>query len=114
MEADADFWLADAESGPVLIKHRGSCCLYYRFDPDASEEQQPDQADERDAARLAHVGGVGDDPPHYCGTCLFREPEDVEARMVPHAGNVRAGFDVHELLSHSEDVKSWGRSARQV
>ena len=36
-----DLWLADAESGPVIIKHRGSCCLYYRFDTDAGEEQPP-------------------------------------------------------------------------
>ncbi len=97
-----DFWLADAASGPVLIKHRGSCCLYYRFDPDAGEEQPP----RPDAAQLERFG---DDPPHYCATCLFRKPEDVEARMVFHAERVRAGCEVHILLSHTEDVERWGR-----
>jgi hypothetical protein len=103
-----DLWLADAEGGPVLIKHRGSCCLYHRFDPAAREEQAPEE-EEPDAAHLAYVARFGDEPPHYCATCLFRKPADVEARMVFHAERVRAGADVHELLSHSEDVERRGR-----
>jgi hypothetical protein len=61
----------------------------------------PEEEEEPDAA---HLERFGDDPPHYCATCLFRKPEDVEARMVYHAERVRAGCEVHDLLSHSEDV----------
>lgn len=45
-----------APPGPVLVVHRGSCCLAYRCG-EAS----------------------------YCGTCLFRSPGDVAARVVAHA-----------------------------
>ena len=83
----------------------GSCCLYHRFDPDAREEQ-PREEEEPDAA---HLERFGDDPPHYCATCLFRKPEDVEARMVYYAERVRAGSEVHILLSHTEDIKRWNR-----
>jgi hypothetical protein len=58
------------------------CYLSYRFDPDAREEQPPEE-EEPDAANLAYVERFGDDLPRYCGTCLFRKPEDVEACMVP-------------------------------
>lgn len=100
-----ELWLADAEGGPVLIKHRGSCCLYYRFDPDAREEQPP-EGEEPDAA---YVERFGDDPPHYCATCLLRKPEDVEARLVYYAERVRADdSEVHILLSQREDIRHWG------
>jgi hypothetical protein len=47
---------ASTVQGPVLVVHRGSCCLAYRC------ETTP--------------------PPEYCDTCLFREAADVTARVV--------------------------------
>jgi hypothetical protein len=56
-------WLADDD---VLVKHRSSCCLWYRRDPALSED--PSAEAEAD----------------YCDTCMFRAPDDVEARVVAH------------------------------
>lgn len=56
-------WIAEDGGDQVLVKHRGSCCLYYRRDPAVAE--QP-----------------GDEEPDYCTTCLFRSPADVEARAL--------------------------------
>jgi hypothetical protein len=54
-------WLAD---DGTLVRHRGSCCLYYRRD--------------------------GIDPDEgYCDTCLFRTTEDVEARVLAYAESDR-------------------------
>jgi hypothetical protein len=63
-------WIADDRGDPVLVKHRGSCCLYYRRDPDLA--QQP-----------------GDEAPDYCSTGLFRSPADVEARTLLDARRQR-------------------------
>jgi hypothetical protein len=38
--------------------------------------------EELDAAHLAYRERFGDEAPHDCGTCRFRKPEDVEARVV--------------------------------
>lgn len=83
------FWLADADGGPVVVQHRGSCCLYYRCDPDAREDPPPEE--EPDAEHLAYLERFPDDGPAYCSTCLFRKPDDVEARMVYHAERERPG-----------------------
>jgi hypothetical protein len=55
-------WLAGEREDPVLVKHRGSCCLYYRCDQGRT--------------------------PH-CDTCLFRTSEDVQARVLAHAAAAR-------------------------
>jgi hypothetical protein len=54
-------WVADGET---LVKHRGSCCLYYR-----RESVDPDEG--------------------YCDNCLFRTTEDVEARVLAYAESER-------------------------
>ncbi|WP_217924155.1 (2Fe-2S)-binding protein [Miltoncostaea oceani] len=46
-----------APGGPVMVVHRGSCCLAYRCGADAA----------------------------YCATCLFRPPGEVAERVVAHA-----------------------------
>jgi hypothetical protein len=46
-------WIADG----MVVKHRRSCCLYYRHEPTAPE-------------------------PDYCDACVFRAPADVEARAL--------------------------------
>jgi hypothetical protein len=70
-----DVWVARAGEAQVLIQHRGSCCLFYQCDPDLADEP-PVRPDAEYMARF------GDDEPSYCGNCLFREREDVEARTV--------------------------------
>ena len=70
------------------VKHRGSCCLYYRFDPDARAHSADDE--QPDAHHRAYLERFGDDAPPHCGTCLFRAPEDGEARMIFNAEYERA------------------------
>jgi hypothetical protein len=83
----------------VLIKHR-ACCPYYRFDPDARAQQPP----EKEESPTQHTSSASATTPHHCTTCLFRKPEDVKARTVYHAERVRAGSEVHILLSHTEHL----------
>jgi hypothetical protein len=61
-------WLADAGGEAVLVKHRGSCCLYYRREG----ADAPAELSER-----------------YCDTCLFRQTEDVETRVLSLAESER-------------------------
>jgi hypothetical protein len=70
------FWIATTGRGAVVVKHRRSCCLSYRCDRDARAEAPGEELDP------AYLERFGDAPPHYCTTCLFRPPEDVEARAV--------------------------------
>ena len=70
-----EVWVAEDGDAAVLIQHRGSCCLFYQCDPDLADAPpvRPD---------AGYVARFGDDAPRYCGNCLFREREDVEARTV--------------------------------
>jgi hypothetical protein len=70
------FWIAAGSGGPVLVKHRRSCCLTNRCDRDARAEQPEAEGDAEFLARF------GDEPPDYCPTCVFRPPEDVQARTL--------------------------------
>jgi hypothetical protein len=70
------FWIATTRRGAVVVKHRRSCCLSYRCDRDARAEAPGEELDP------AYLERFGDEPPHYCSTCLFRPPEEVEARAV--------------------------------
>lgn len=54
-------WQADSAGEPVVVAHRGSCCLLFRACP---------------------PGGVDAAGPPYCGTCSLRSREDVERRVV--------------------------------
>lgn len=78
VEADARLLARRRRGRPVLIKHRGSCCLYSRF---------------------------GDGRPHYCGKCLFRTPQTSRHAWCPTPNACGLGAEAHDLLSHSEDVK---------
>ncbi len=84
------FWMAQTSGDPVLVQHRGSCCLFYRFEPDTDA---PAEDSEPDPVYAAYVERFGEEPPHYCATCLFRKPEDVEARLVFSAEYERAADD---------------------
>jgi hypothetical protein len=57
-------WVA---SDGTLVRHRGSCCLWYR-----REGVDPDEG--------------------YCDTCLFRTTEDVEARVLAYAESERTAL----------------------
>ena len=59
--------VVDDPTGPVLVSHRSSCCLWYRCDPDLADDPIAARADI-------------DEEPNYCSTCLFRDASDVEAR----------------------------------
>jgi len=77
-----ELWVAEADGVDVGIQRRGSCCLFYQCDPEAADEP-PVTADEEYLARF------GDDGPRYCGNCLFRDRDDVEARTVFEAVRAR-------------------------
>ena len=84
------FWMAQTSGDPVLVQHRGSCCLFYRFEP---HTDVPAEDGEPDRMQVAYVERFGEEPPHYCATCLFRKPEDVEARLVFSAEYERTARD---------------------
>jgi hypothetical protein len=73
------FWMAESSENPVLVTHRGSCCLYYRWERPAGDEPAEEALD---AVHRAYRERFGDDAPHYCSTCMFRKPDDVQARVV--------------------------------
>jgi len=79
------FWIAATSSGTVVVKHRSSCCLSYRCDRDARAELPGEELD------AEYLERFGDEPPHYCATCLFRPPEDVEERIVFDAERAASG-----------------------
>jgi hypothetical protein len=76
-------WTAEAGGEPVLVKQRRSCCLSYRCDRTACE--QPDS----EAPEPAFLARFGHELPHYCDTCPFRSPADVEARALFRAERAR-------------------------
>jgi hypothetical protein len=76
-------WTAEAGGEQVLVKQRRSCCLSYRCDPAACEHHE---IEPREPAFLARFGN---EPPHYCDTCPFRSPADVEARALFRADRAR-------------------------
>ena len=76
-------WTAEAGGEPVLVKQRRSCCLSYRCDPTVSEQPALELPEPAFLARF------GNEPPHYCDTCPFRSPSDVEARALFKAARAR-------------------------
>jgi hypothetical protein len=68
--------VVDGELGPVAVRHKGGCCLAYKGDHPADDDgpTDPDLA--------AYVAVFGDDGPHYCNTCRFRDEPDSEARQL--------------------------------
>lgn len=69
--------VAHHPGGPVLVQHRVSCCLWYRCDPDLADDP-------------AAVRAAIEEEPNYCSTCVFRTPEDVEARALADATRATA------------------------
>jgi hypothetical protein len=72
-------WQAQSAGGPVVVTHRGSCCLFFRAWPPADAEPGSDP--------LARSGADG---PPYCGTCSLRTRDDVERRLLCLAEHRRA------------------------
>jgi hypothetical protein len=74
-------WQALSAGGPVVVTHRGSCCLFFRAQPsaDACPEPYPD-----------YLARFGSDGPPYCGTCPLRTSDDVERRLLYWAERHRA------------------------
>lgn len=64
--------------GPILVAHKGGCCLAYKVDRPEPE------ADHADADLLAYRQRFPHDPgaPRYCTTCSFRTFEDCAARRI--------------------------------
>jgi hypothetical protein len=65
----------DEMLGPTVVCHKGGCCLAYKCD-----RHEDDDATDPDHA--AYVARFGDDAPHYCNTCKFRDHDDSAARQL--------------------------------
>jgi hypothetical protein len=66
----------DDTLGPTVVRHKGGCCLAYKCDEVTGdvEDAGPEVA--------AYIARFGDDAPHYCNTCRFREVDDSAARQL--------------------------------
>jgi hypothetical protein len=73
-------WAVASAVGPLVVAHRGCCCLAYTGlsgEPDPAEEDL-DPEHRAYEERFPPVEGE----PQYCSTCCLRDPADVEARQV--------------------------------
>jgi hypothetical protein len=64
----------DEVLGPTVVRRKGGCCLAYKCDHDDSDATDPDH--------VAYVARFGDEAPHYCNTCKFRDHDDSAARQL--------------------------------
>ncbi len=94
----ASMWTVDSSAGPMVVTHRGGCCLAYTTPPVdgvAVEVETVDGSAARDGPvdpTVAYAARFPREPdrPAYCADCRFRGPADVEARQVYWAELVAA------------------------